>query len=169
MVFDTFDDVIERVADIDHFHLRARHHDLANDHFRGGEGAFGDAQGVGVEELTLVCRVQQLHQLFAVFRFAHQERRKTFKETGFATWAATVHTDLLRNEASAAPGDGGSLDSWHSSPGAADASHLHGVRVRIAQSMQDSAFPTFHFGSLPCARFVVVALQVQQACTIRCA
>jgi hypothetical protein len=59
-----------------------------------------NAQGISVEELALVRRMQQLHELFAIFRLAHEKRRKTFQESGSGT--ARVHICLLRNEASAA-------------------------------------------------------------------
>ncbi|TMQ76578.1 hypothetical protein ACCUM_4144 [Candidatus Accumulibacter phosphatis] len=45
-------------------------------------------------------RVQQLHELFAIFRFAHEKRRKTFQETGSGT--AAIHICLVRNATSTA-------------------------------------------------------------------
>jgi len=41
--------------------------------------ALDHRQGVGIEEISLERRVQQLEQLLAVLRLAHQQRRKPFK------------------------------------------------------------------------------------------
>jgi hypothetical protein len=93
---DLVDDLRQRIVDVDHLHQRARHHDFADAHFRSREGAFDDAQGVGVEQLALVRRMQQLHELFAIFRFAHQERGEALKKPGLCWLATRVRGRWLR-------------------------------------------------------------------------
>jgi hypothetical protein len=82
------DDLVERVVDVDDVHLGPRHHDVGNAGFGGGEGAFDDGQRIGVQQVALVGRMQHLHQLLAVFRFAQQQRGQAFDETRFTV---TVH------------------------------------------------------------------------------
>jgi len=61
------------LVDIDHVHLRARDHDVAHLHFGDGERALGDGQRVGVEQVALVGRAQQLDQVGAVGRLAQDQ------------------------------------------------------------------------------------------------
>ncbi len=73
------DELVRGLADVDHVHLSARHHDVAHLHLGDLQRALDHRKGVGVEEISLERRVQQLEQLLAVLRLAHQQRGKPFK------------------------------------------------------------------------------------------
>jgi len=75
-----FDDPLEGIFNVDDLHPGARHHHVAHDDLGSRQGALGDRQGVGIEQLAFVSRVQQLDQLLPVFRFAEQQGGKAFKE-----------------------------------------------------------------------------------------
>ena len=71
------------VVDVDDIHLRARHHDVAHLQLGDLQHAFDHGQRVGVQQVALVGGVQQLDQLLAVFRLAHQDRAEALEQSGF--------------------------------------------------------------------------------------
>ena len=71
-----------RIVDVDQIHLRARHHDVARCEFGGLQHAFDHRQRFSVEQIAFARRLQQLDQLAAVFRLAHQERGEALEQTG---------------------------------------------------------------------------------------
>ena len=68
------------LADVDQLDLRARHHDVARRQFSHLEHALDHRQGIVIEQFAFVRSAQQAQQLFAVFRGAQQQRRKTFEQ-----------------------------------------------------------------------------------------
>jgi hypothetical protein len=49
------------------------------------QGALDDRQRVGVEQVALEGRMQQRDELFAVLRFAHQQRGEAFEQATVPT------------------------------------------------------------------------------------
>ncbi len=82
---DDGDDLGERVVDVDDVHLRPRDHHVGNAGVGGGQGAFDDGQRIGVHQVALVGRVQEINQLFPVFRLSVSGTRKTIKQGRFTT------------------------------------------------------------------------------------
>jgi hypothetical protein len=80
----TVGDPLGRVVDVDHVHLRARHHDVAHRHVGHRQRAFDDGQRVGVHQVALEGAMDQFEELLAVFGFALQQRGETFDEAGSA-------------------------------------------------------------------------------------
>jgi hypothetical protein len=72
------DELLRRLADVDHVHLRARDHDLANRPFGHLQHALHHGQRVGVEQVVFVGGVQQADELLAIFGFAQQQCGKAF-------------------------------------------------------------------------------------------
>jgi hypothetical protein len=75
-------ELLDRLLDVDHVHLRARDHDVAHLHLGDGERALGDGQRVGVEQVALIGRAQQLHQVCAVGRLAQDQRGQALEQAG---------------------------------------------------------------------------------------
>jgi hypothetical protein len=80
---DEGDEFFGRIGDVNDIHLCARNHDVAHLHLGDVHHALDHGKRIGIEEIALVGRMQQLHQLFAVFRLAQQERRQAFEPTRF--------------------------------------------------------------------------------------
>ena len=72
---DERNELVGRLADVDHVHLRARHHDVARLQLGDLQHAFDHRERVGVEQIALVRGAQQLDQLLAVLGLAHDEGR----------------------------------------------------------------------------------------------
>ena len=77
------DELIGRLVDVDHVHLRARHHDVACLHFGHLQHAFDHCERVRIEQIVLVRAMQQFQKLLAVFRLTHDEGRKPLQEGAF--------------------------------------------------------------------------------------
>ena len=83
------DELIGRFADIDDIHLGARNHDVARLHLRYLQYALDHRQRVGIEQVALKGGMQQLDQLLAILRLAHDQRREPFEQRGSV--AGVVH------------------------------------------------------------------------------
>jgi len=94
-----FDDVgnegFGRVVDVDHIHLRARDHDLADAHLGHLQHALDHRQGVGIHQTVFVGAVKQFDQLFTVFGFAHQPVGDALEQARFG--GTTVGLHFLRS------------------------------------------------------------------------
>src|SRR6185295_13871124 len=73
---------LDRLVDVDEVDLGARHHDIAHLHLRDREGALDDRERVGVEQVARIRGAQQVHELLAVARLAHQQRRQALEQAG---------------------------------------------------------------------------------------
>ena len=82
-----FDDLrqelLGRLVDVDHVHLRARHHDVARLQLGDLQHALDHGERIGVHQVALVGRAQQLDQLLAVLRLAHQDRADALEQGRF--------------------------------------------------------------------------------------
>jgi hypothetical protein len=69
------------LVDVHHVHLRARHHDVARLQLGHLQHALDHGERVGIHQVALVRGMQQLEELLAIFRFAHQMRRCAREES----------------------------------------------------------------------------------------
>jgi hypothetical protein len=76
-------DLVARLVQVDHVHLRARHHDVARLQLGDLQRALDHAERVRIDQVALVGGAQQIHELLAVFRRAHQDRAEPFQEGWF--------------------------------------------------------------------------------------
>jgi len=77
-----WDELVDRLVDVDHVHARARDHDVAHLRLGHRERALDDRQRVGVEQVPLVGRAQQARERGAVRGLAQQQRREALEQTG---------------------------------------------------------------------------------------
>jgi hypothetical protein len=84
---------LDRLGQVDHVHLRARHHDVARGQVGHLEHAFDHRQGVGIDQVAFVRIVQDVEQLGAVFGLGGDECGQSLKQrpVGF-----DVGTDVIR-------------------------------------------------------------------------
>ena len=71
------------LVDVDHVHLRARHHDVARLQLGDLQHALDHGERVRVHQVALVGGAQQLDQLLAVLGLAHQDRADALQQGRF--------------------------------------------------------------------------------------
>jgi len=79
------DEGLRRLFDVDHVHLRARHHHIADRHLRHGQGTLDDGERIAVDEVPLVGRVEQFDELLAVLGLTQKERAEAVEQPRFMT------------------------------------------------------------------------------------
>ena len=77
---DSRNPLVDRLGDVEHEHLRARHHQIAGTQFRYLKHALDHRQRVGVEQVTVMGFGQDLQQIVPVFGLAQDERRQAFQK-----------------------------------------------------------------------------------------
>lgn len=63
-------ELLRRFANLDHFHLCARHHDVANGQLRNLQHALDHGQRLGIKQKTLVRAAKEFNQFVSVVRRA---------------------------------------------------------------------------------------------------
>ena len=77
-------DVFDGVGKADDIHLRPGDHHVAHLHVGNLQGTFDDRQGIRVEHVAVVGRMQKVQQFVPVFRLPGEEGGKPF-EQGWST------------------------------------------------------------------------------------